>query len=757
MKEFTKLFFTVLVFAGLTSCSGKAVSVADSDIERKINRLVSEMTIEEKVGQMNQISSYGNIEDMIGLVKKGEVGSILNETDPARINALQRIAVEESRLGIPILMARDVIHGFKTIFPIPLGQAATFDPEIVEKGARVAAMESASVGIRWTFSPMLDVSRDPRWGRIAEGSGEDPYLTSVMGVAMIKGYQGEEMSDPSSIAACPKHFVGYAAAEGGRDYNSTYIPERELRNVYLPPFEAVAKAGAATFMTSFNANDGIPSSGNSFILRDVLRNEWNFDGFVVSDWASIVEMVTHGFASDPKEAAMKAVNAGVDMEMVSYSYVNHLKELVNEGKVPMSVIDNAVRNILRIKFRLGLFDNPYVDESLHEKVFYSNENLETALKAAEESVILLKNDGVLPLEASVKTVAVVGPMADAPYEQLGTWIFDGEKNMTVTPLQAIRKQFGKDVKVIYAPGLEYSRDKSTAGILSAVSAARNADVTIAFIGEESILSGEAHSLADLNLQGAQTELIKELAATGKPLVTVIMAGRPLTVEKEIAMSSAVLYSFHPGTMGGPAIANLLWGKAVPSGKTPMTFLKTVGQVPMYYAHTNTGRPAQRNEVLLDDIPVEAGQTSLGCTSFYLDAGFDPLYPFGYGLSYTEFEYSNIRIVSDGTGEGSNVFGKKDVLRVSFDLKNVGKYEGTEVAQLYVRDLTGSVARPVKELKRFVRISLKPGESRSVTFELPVSELAFWNIDMEKTVEPGDFQLWVATDSRSGDPLTFKVE
>lgn len=744
-----KILSACLLLLPLVSCTQVQTKSGDAATEQKIEALLSKMTLEEKIGQMNQITSYGNIEDMSGLIKNGEIGSILNEVDPVRVNALQRVAMEESRLGIPLLMARDVIHGFKTIFPIPLGQAASFNPQVAEDGARVAAVEASSVGIRWTFAPMIDVSRDPRWGRIAESCGEDTYLSSVMGAAMVKGFQGDSLNNPTSIAACAKHFVGYGASEGGRDYNSTHISERSLRNVYLPPFEAAAKAGVATFMTSFNDNDGVPSTGNKFILRDVLRDEWGFDGLVVTDWNSAREMIAHGFAADDKDAAALSVNAGVDMEMVSYTFVKHLPEQIKAGKVKEATIDDAVRNILRVKFRLGLFDNPYVDEK-KPSVMYNESHLAAAKRAAEESAILLKNDGeVLPLKSGVRTVAVVGPLADAPHDQLGTWIFDGEKAHTQTPLAAIKAMYGDKVQVIYEQGLAYSRDKNTAGISKAVSAAQRADVVIAFVGEESILSGEAHCLADLNLQGAQSELIAALAKTGKPLVTVVMAGRQLTIGREAEASDAVLYSFHPGTMGGPAIADLLFGKAVPSGKTPVTFLKTVGQVPLYYAHNNSGRPASPHFKPLDEVPVEASQTSEGSSSSYMDVGVKPLYPFGYGLSYTTFEYGKPQL-------SAKELSKNDVLTVSFDLENTGKYEATEVAQLYVQDKVGSVTRPIKELKRFTRVTLKPGEKKTVSFELPISELAFWNIDMVKTVEPGDFALWVAPDSQSGEEVFFKV-
>jgi beta-glucosidase len=741
------VFSICLFFISSVGCTD-AKNLKGGQIEKKVEDLLSKMTLEEKIGQMNQISSSGNLEEMSRLIKKGEVGSILNEIDPVRVNALQRLAVEESRLGIPLLIARDVIHGFKTIFPIPLGQAASFNPQIVEDGARVAAKEASSVGIRWTFAPMIDISRDARWGRIAESCGEDTYLTSVMGAAMVKGFQGNSLNDPTSILACAKHFVGYGAVEGGRDYNSTHLTERQLRNDYLPPFEAATKQGAATFMSSFNDNDGVPSSANPFILKTVLRNEWGFDGFVVSDWASIKEMINHGFCADDKEAAMKAANAGVDMEMVSYTYMNHLKELIKENKVTEKTIDDAVRNILRIKYRLGLFDNPYVNEKA-PSVMYSSENLAAAKAAATQSAILLKNDNTLPINSSVKTIAVVGPMADAPYEQMGTWAFDGEKAKTQTPLMALKQFYGDKVQIIYEPALAYTRDKNTENISKAVNAARKADIVLAFVGEEAILSGEAHCLADLHLLGAQSALIKALAETGKPLVTVVMAGRPLTIGKEVEMSNSVLYSFHPGTMGGPAIADLLFGKSIPSGKTPVTFPKEVGQIPLYYNHNNTGRPATKKETLLDNIEVGAGQTSLGCTSFYMDAGFDPLFPFGYGLSYTTYKYNNLKL-------SATEFTPKGQIEVTFDLKNTGKYEGTEVAQLYVRDKVGSVTRPVKELKRFTRVTLKPGETKNISFMLPVEELAFWNIDMKKVVEPGDFTLWVGTNSQEGISADFKV-
>ncbi len=728
-----KYLMTAAAALAICGCSEK------DETEKKIDDLLSRMTLHEKIGQMNQLSGGDWLTEA---AEKGEVGSILNCVDPAEINRIQKAAVERSRLGIPILVSRDVIHGFKTIFPIPLGLAATFDPELVESGARVAAVEAASCGVRWTFSPMLDISRDPRWGRIAESSGEDPYLDAVMGAAMVRGYQGN--GDSTSIAACLKHFVGYGATEGGRDYNTVELSERTLRNVYFPAFQAGVDAGAMTLMTSFNTIDGVPSTGNKWLLQDVLRGEWGFDGMIVTDWNSSGEMIMHGFAKDLKDATNLAVNAGVEMDMMSYGYISFIEELVKEKKISEKQIDDAVRDILRLKFRLGLFDNPYVNEEGSKDVLYAPSHLEAAKQSAIESAILLKNDNALPLK-DAKTLLVTGPLADAPYEQMGTWAFDGDETHSVTPLAALKK----DYNVIYEPGTAFSRDRSIAGIAKAKAAASRADAIVVFAGEEAILSGEAHCLSDLNLQGAQSELIAAMRQTGKKVIVVVMAGRPLTIGRDLENCDAMLYSFHPGTMGGEAIADLLSGKAVPSGKTPVTFLKTVGQAPMYYNHLNTGRPNTGTETLLMDLPLKAGQTSNGCTSYYLDSGYGPLFPFGYGLSYTTFEYSDIAL-------DSREYTAADTIKVKFTLKNSGEYAGIEVAQLYVRDLVGSIARPVKELKGFQRVTLNAGESKVVDFSLPVSALAFWNINNEYIVEPGDFQLWVATDSASGEPVGFTV-
>ncbi|MBP5483478.1 MAG: glycoside hydrolase family 3 C-terminal domain-containing protein [Bacteroidales bacterium] len=741
-----KSIFALVALTVIFSCTRRNVSStvgSTSQVESRIESILSQMTLAEKIGQMNQVSAGGDVNNYVDALRKGQIGSILNEVDPVKINEFQRLAVEESRLGIPLLVSRDVIHGFHTIFPIPLGLAATFDPALTEEGARVAAIEATAQGIRWTFSPMLDIARDPRWGRIAEGSGEDPYLDARMAEAMVHGYQGRT-ADSTSMAACIKHFVGYGAAEGGRDYNSTFLTERQLRNIYLPPFEAAVKAGAMTLMTSFNDNDGVPSTGNTFVVKDVLRDEWGFDGLVVTDWNSMGEMINHGFGVDRKDVAQKAVNAGVDMDMMTFGFVSHLEELVKSGAVKEKTIDNAVRNILRVKILLGLFENPYINVEAAKAVQYAPEHLASARKTVEESVILLKNDGILPLNGTPR-ILVTGPLANAPHDQLGTWAFDGEKSHTVTPLKTLQERFPGRVE--YVPGLTFSREKRS-GFADVVAAAKRADVVLVFLGEEAILSGEAHSLADLNLKGSQSELLAALKTAGKPIVATVIAGRPLTIERDLPNVDAMLYSFHPGTMGGPALANLIFGDVNPSGKAPITFLRTVGQAPLYYAHNMTGRP-YNGETLLDDIPAEAGQTSLGNTSYYLDYGAYPLFPFGYGLSYTTFAYSCIGLDKD-------TYKADDTISISFTLSNTGAYDGTEVVQVYIRDLVGSITRPVKELKAFERINLKSGESRTLTIQIPVQELAFTGLDGIKKVEPGEFRLWVAGDSASGTPVSFTI-
>lgn len=739
------LLCCIALSAALSPLSTEAAR-SESEIDSLVNSLLSRMTLEEKVGQLNQYSFYAVDDASRAQSRQGLVGSWLNITDPSQCNALQREAVENSRLHIPLIFARDVIHGFRTIFPIPLGQAAAWNPEMVEKGARIAAEEASSAGIRWTFSPMVDIARDPRWGRVAEGFGEDPLLTSRLGAAMVRGYQGSDLSAPNTMAACVKHFAGYGAVEGGRDYNTTWLPEPLMRDVYLPPYKAGIDAGAATVMCSFNDLNGIPPSGNEWLLRNVLRDEWGYTGAVVSDWGSINEMIAHGYAADRHHAAALAANAGVDMDMEGHCYDSSLLCEVQKGDVSEETLDALVANVLRLKYRLGLFDNPYVDESA-APVAYLPESLEAAQHAVEESAVLLKNTGILPVDmSSVKKIAVIGPMADAPHDQAGTWVFDLEKSHSVTPLEALRNVASE--KIIYSPGLAFSRDRSTDGFKDAVKAAKKADVVFLFAGEEAVLSGEAHCLTDITLPGAQSALIAEIKKSGTPLVLVVQAGRPLVLGKDAELADAVLYLFHGGTMTGPGVVNLLTGKVNPSGHLPMSFPRTSGQIPVYYNHKNTGRPATKI-TYVDDIPLEAGQTSTGCESFYLDAGVDPAYPFGYGLSYTDFAFSAPRISSTSVPvDGS--------LTVECDVTNTGSREGQQVVQLYIRDLVGSMTRPVRELKDFRKISLLPGETRTVSFTLPVSALSFTGRDMRPTVEPGEFQLWVSPDSATGDPVSFFV-
>lgn len=741
----TALFTGTLILA--SGCSGSddtpLYRQADAPVDDRVDDLLSRMTLDEKIGQLNQRAFWDSPEGhglFIPMIEAGQVGSFMNVFNPALSDSLQRIALERSRLGIPLLMARDVIHGYKTIFPIPLGQAATFSPEVAYAGARVAAVEASSDGVRWTFAPMIDIARDARWGRIAEGCGEDPYLTSRMAEAMVRGFQhGDSLGSPTSLAACAKHFVAYGAAEGGRDYNSTGVTERELRQAYLPPFEAASRAGVLTFMSSFNANDGIPSSCNPLLLTDILRDEWGFKGFVVSDCFSVRELVPHGVAADEAEAALKCIAAGTDMDMEDGIYLTHLRNLVDSGKVSEKDIDRAVRGILRVKFMLGLFEDPYVHTP--QSVKYAPEHLEAARQAALQSAILLKNDNAtLPLDSrKVRSILVTGPLADAAYDQLGTWIFDGEKEHTVTLLDALRSQYGDSVRIVYEPGLKYSRQADAASIARAAAAARGVDAVVVAVGEEAILSGEGHSMADLELVGGQSRLVESLAATGKPLVMVVMAGRPLAIGREAAKAGAVIYAFHPGTMGGPALADIIMGRESPSGKTPVTFPSTSGQCPIYYNHANTGRPATGNEIHIDGIPEEAANTFLGCTCYYLDAGHLPLYPFGYGLSYTTFEYSDLTTdASEYSADGT--------VNVSFTLTNTGSRKATEVVQLYTADLVASVTRPVRELLRFDRVTLNPGESTRVAMSVPVSELGFVGSDMKWRVEPGQFRLWAGGSS-----------
>jgi len=759
----TKAIVTAAAILAAAVLPSSGAAATPDDVERRIDDLLARMTPAEKVGQMSLRGFSSRSQDdprtLEDAVREGRVGAFLNVMDKDAVDRLQHVAVHESRLGIPLLFGRDVIHGFRTIFPIPLGQAAAWSPELAERAARISAEEASTHGVRWTFAPMLDVARDARWGRIAESPGEDPYLASLLAAAMVRGFQGEDLSAPTSLAACAKHYAGYGAAEGGRDYDTAYLPEPLLRNVYLRPFAAAAEAGVASFMSAFNEVNGVPATAHPFLLRTVLRDEWRAEGFVVSDWNSIVEMIALGYSADARHAAAQAAGAGVDMEMTSQAYEEHLAELVDAGEVPLAAVDDAVRRVLRAKLRLGLFERPQRDAG-RDGVVLSAPFLEAAREAARQSVVLLENDGgLLPLAADVGRVAVIGPLADAPHEQLGTWTFDGRKEDAVTPRAALEEKLGD--RMTFAPGLATSRTRTREGFAAARAAAADADVVLFFGGEEAILSGEAHSRADLRLPGAQEALIAELAAmapsggiggggTGKPIVLVILAGRPITIADVLPNVDAVLMAWHGGTMGGPALVDLLFGAYSPSGRLPVTWPKAAGQIPTYYNHKNTGRPASDDKiVLIDDIPVEAWQSSLANTSHYLDLGRRPQYPFGYGLTYTSFDYRELEVTPKEVPMGGEV-------EVSATVANRGLREGTEVVQLYVRDLVGSLTRPVRELKGFERVTLAPGEERRVRFRLSTDDLAFYNGDGELVTEPGAFRVWIGWNAEAGLEDGFEV-
>ncbi len=729
--------YIIITLHLLTSLS----AFAQAEIETAIDSLISKMSFEDKVGQLNQLDGRMDVIKLENLIRAGQISSLMNIVDPIEINRLQKIAVEESPSGIPILFARDVIHGFHTMLPIPLGQAASFDPALVYEGARMAAIEATEHGIKWGFAPMIDISRDSRWGRIAESFGEDPLLNSRLGLALVQGYQTENLANKTAIAACAKHFVGYGAAEGGRDYDGTGITERQLRDTYLVPFKYVLENGCASVMTSFQDNDGLQVSANSWLLRDIIRKEWNWNGLIVSDYGSIGQLTRHGIASTRKESAAYGLNCGTDMDMSSQVYVKFAKELVEKGIVAINTIDEAVKNVLRLKLRLNLFKEPYTQNVTNNTA--TKEHLDIAYKAAAESAILLKNDGILPLDSSKKlTVLVTGPLSDAAYDQLGTWNMDGDTTLTITPKMAFQELANDKLKIIYIPGLEYSRDKNTSCWKKLKKAAKKADIILAFLGEEQILSGEAHSLANIDLIGIQKEFVKMLASTNKPLVLSIMAGRALTIEEEVELSNAVIYSFHPGTMGGKALADIIFGRINPSGKLPITFPRHVGQSPIYYNAIRHGRSIiNERSRPIDDIPRSSKQSVLGHSCTYLDYGPLPLYPFGYGLSYTKFEIGEIVDLETSLKI-------TDSLHLKVPVTNKGGRDGSEVIQIYIRDQFASLSRPVIELKDFKKVFVRAGETTVVNFEIPIQSFGFHNINMDYVVELGKFDITISNCSDS---------
>lgn len=721
----------------------------DPKMDRFIADLMAKMTLDEKVGQLTLLTSNWEStgptmrEGYKDDVRAGRVGAIFNAYTAQYTRELQQLAIEGTRLKIPLIFGYDVIHGHRTIFPISLGEAASWDLQAIEKAARISAIEASAEGIHWTFSPMVDIARDARWGRISEGAGEDVYLGSLIAKARVRGYQGDDLSRPDTILATAKHFAAYGAAQAGRDYHTVDISERTLRDVYLPPFKAAADAGAATFMTSFNEVDGVPASGNHYLLTDVLREKWGFKGFVVTDYTSINEMVPHGYARDLKQAGEQAMNAGVDMDMQGAVYMENLAKSITEGKVDMKRIDAAVKSILEMKYRLGLFDNPYryADEAREKATIYKPEFLDAARDVARKSIVLLKNkDNVLPLAATAKSIAVIGPLGNSKEDMIGSWSAAGDRRTRpVSLLEGLQTRAPKGTSVAYARGAGYRFDEAgkTDGFDEALALAQKSDVIIAAMGERWDMTGEAASRTSLDLPGEQQALLEELKKTGKPIILVLMSGRPNSIEWADANVDAILEAWYPGTMGGHAIADVLYGDYNPSGKLPVTFPRTVGQVPIHYDMKNTGRP------------IELGAPGAKYVSRYLNTPNTPLYPFGYGLSYTSFGYSPVTLDKAKIRPGES-------LTATVTVTNSGARDGEEVVQLYVRDLVGSVTRPVKELKGFQKIMLKKGEKRTIRFTLTDTDLAFTRADMSWGSEPGQYKLWVGPSSAEGSEASFEL-
>lgn len=731
----------------------QTTSLTDKYTEHKVDSVLALMTIDEKIGQLVQYSGKWNAtgpstserdQYKYNKLRKGEVGSMLNVASVASIRETQRIVMENSRLKIPLIFAYDVIHGYKTIFPIPLGESASWDLEIMEKSAAIAAKEAAASGLNWTFAPMIDVSRDARWGRIMEGSGEDTYLTTQIGVARIKGFQGDDLSATYTIAACAKHFAGYGFGEAGRDYNTVNVGEYELHNTILPPFKAAAEAGVATFMNAFNDIDGVPATGHKYLQTDLLKNKWNWPGLMVSDWGSIGEMIAHGYATDLKHASEIAINAGSDMDMESYAYEASLKTLMEEGKVSIAVIYDAVKRVLRLKFQLGLFDDPYkyCDEEREKNEIYSKENLEIARDVAKKSIVLLKNDNqVLPLSKEIKNIAIIGPLADDKNAPLGNWRAEGDYNSAVSLLEGVKQAVSESTTIYYEKGIELTiptvrhgenqflkplefNTTDRSGIQKAVEAAKKAEVVLLAIGEDAYQTGEGRSQVDIGFKGLQLELLEVIKKVNKNIVIVLMNGRPMDLTRASEIAPTILECWHLGSESGNAIADVIFGDYNPSGKLPVSFPHHVGQEPLYYNQKNTGRPSGSNQVTF---------------SSYRDAPRFALYPFGHGLSYTTFKYDKLTL-------GKTEIKATESITVSVNVTNAGDTDGEEVVQLYIRDVVGSLVRPIKELKGFKKLMIKAGETKTVTFTINAEMLQFYTINKKWEVEPGAFQIWVGGSS-----------
>ena len=788
MNRFIKTF-SILLAATFIGVSGMQAQKSSQDMNRFIDALMKRMTVDEKIGQLN-LPVTGDIttgqaksSDIAGRIKRGEVGGLFNLKGVEKIRDVQKLAVENSRLGIPLLFGMDVIHGYETIFPIPLGLSCTWDMKAIEESARIAAIEASADGISWTFSPMVDISRDPRWGRVSEGSGEDPFLGSLIARAMIQGYQGEKLADQlkrnDEIMACVKHFALYGAAEGGRDYNTVDMSRQRMYNEYFPPFEAAIEAGVGSVMASFNEVDGIPATANKWLMSDVLRSQWGFNGFVVTDYTGISEMTDHGIG-DLQTVSARAINAGVDMDMVSDGFVGTLKKSIQEGKVSMMTLNTACRRILEAKYKLGLFDDPYkyCDPKRPARDIFTRAHRDAARRIASESFVLLKNDNqTLPLKPT-GTIAVIGPLADTRSNMPGTWSVAAVLDRSPSLIEGLREMVsrmdemplnqpnepwyiplmenGANINLLYAKGSNLisdaayeeratmfgrslNRDNRTDAELlkEALETANKADVIVAALGESSEMSGESSSRTDLNLPDVQQTLLKELVATGKPVVLVLFTGRPLILNWEQDNVPAILNVWFGGSEAAYAIGDVLFGRVNPSGKLTMSFPQNVGQIPLYYAHKNTGRP------------LHDGKWFEKFRSNYLDVTNEPLYPFGFGLSYTTFAYSDISL-------SQSSMDMQGMITASVDVSNTGLLPGGEVVQLYIRDLVGSTTRPVKELKGFERIYLQPGQTRTVTFKIAPEMLKFYNYDLQYVIEPGDFQVMIGSNSRDVKTAAFTV-
>lgn len=742
------LFITTLLLACTVSAAPTQLSQEEREAFRFADNLIKKMTLREKLGQMQQfLPSRGEVtgpegkkRDVETAIRRGEVGSFLSVMQPEEIKRLQKIAIEESRLGIPLIFGRDIIHGCKIIFPENLAMSCSWNIDAIERSARIAAEESAAFGIHWTFSPMCDISTDPRWSRVSEGAGEDPYLGSKIAAAMVRGYQGDDLSSDKTIAACVKHFAAYGAAQAGRDYHTVDMSEFMFRDRYLPPYKAALDAGAVTVMSSFNDFMGVPASGSKWLLHTLLREELGFTGFVVSDWKAIYEMVIHGVAANGKEAAELAMKAHLNMDMLHGDYITFGEELVKEGRISEKHINKLCREILAVKYRLGLFDDPYKYGSQDKsKVWYRPENLQFAREVAAESMVLLKNDGILPLAEGQK-IALIGPFADSQYDQLGAWRGHGEKEHSITFRKALEERYGKE-NILYTKACESGKRVERlieGGIEEAVRLAEQADVILLSMGYSNWLSGESRSRADISVPEPQQQLLDALKKTGRKIVVLLSTGRPMDIRNEVEKANAVLLTWHAGTMAGPAVADIVSGDKNPSGHLTMTFPYSVGQVPVHYNEKTTGRPSKN--------PFKAQ----GYSSSFVDIPNMPLFSFGYGLSYTKFEYSDLKVLTPQVELGGTV-------KVSVKIKNAGKRDGVDVAQLYVRDVVAETTRPIRELKGFERVSLKAGEERTLTFEIPTSDLAYCHIDHSMRVDKGDFKVWVGEDSNAKLEGTFEIK